>query len=112
MICDTCSLLFTDLRTFIANGVVFKDADKDNKYRVKYHNTKESLQQSAEKGCKICLGIQKKTKDIDELRFEDYIWVDLNLDSSNNYCSLYLYVAGTYHQFKLQKSGTYTRKTL
>jgi hypothetical protein len=112
MICNTCSFLFKDLRTIIANGVAFKDANKDNKYRVKYHKTKESLQQSAEKGCKICLGIQKKTKDIDELRFEDYIWVDLNLDSSNNYCSLTLWVAGTYHQFKLQKSSTYTRKKL
>jgi hypothetical protein len=112
MICITCSFLFIDLRTFIANGVAFKDADEDNKYRVKYHKTKESLQRSAENGCKICLAIQKETKDIDELRFEDYIWVHLNLDSSNNYCSLSLHVAGTSHQFKLKKSGVYTRKKL
>jgi hypothetical protein len=112
MICNTCSILFTDLRTSIANGDAFKDDFENHKYRVKYHKTKGSLQQSAEKGCKICLGIQKETKDIDELRFEDYIWVDLNLDSSNDIRSLTFHVAGKWHQFNLQKSGTYTRKKL
>jgi hypothetical protein len=112
MICNTCSILFTDLRTSIANGDAFKDDFENHKYRVKYHKTKGSLQQSAEKGCKICLGIQKETKDIDELRFEDYIWVDPNLDSSNDIRSLTFHVAGKWHQFNLQKSGTYTRKKL